>query len=351
MIDFTNIKSWKIGNTEIAKAAINGVVVWQKKVDPYSEPFYVEDISGADNTLSIVKATNKAPTLTVQKSTDGVNWSNIGSTSTTAITATIPANGKLYLRCTTNAWSLYSYNSNRIKASARHNIGGNILSLLYGDNFKQYSTLPNTSFQFSELFQQDTYLVDTKDVALPSNATGNCYYKMFYGCTSLVSTPDLPATDLSTAGSCYSSMFQGCTSLTYAPELPATSLSGGCYASMFSDCTALDHVSPFMLPATNMVNQCYTNMFNGCTSLVNAPELPATILADNCYDSMFQGCTSLNEVIMMAIEWDMSDTSNWLNGVSETGTFGVNPNAEYDPYEYVGDPSGIPQEWEILPVE
>ena len=348
MIDFKNIKSWKIGNTEIAKAAINGVVVWQKKVDPYSEPFYVEDISGADNILSIVKATNDAPTLTVQKSTDGVNWSNMGSASTTAITATIPANGKLYLRCTANAWSLYSYNSNRIKASARHNIGGNILSLLYGANFKQYSTLPNTSFLFPELFQQDIYLVNTKDVALPSNATSNCYYKMFYGCTSLVSTPNLPATDLSTAGGCYSSMFEGCTSLGYAPDLPATTLGGGCYASMFNGCTALNYVSPFMLPAMNMVNQCYTSMFNGCTSLTTAPELPATTIRNRCYNNMFNGCTSLNEVTMMAVEWDMSDTSNWLNGVSESGTFILNKNAIFDPVEYRGNVSGIPQEWEIL---
>lgn len=349
MIDFTNIKSWRIGNTEIAKASINGVVVWQKKDDPYSEPFYVEDISGADNTLSIVKATSSAPTLTVQKSTDGVNWSNIGSTSTTAITATIPANSKLYLRCTTNAWSLYSYNSNRIKASARHNIGGNILSLLYGANFKQYSTLPNTSFLFSELFQRDTYLVNTKDVLLPSNATGNCYYKMFYGCTSLVFTPYLPATDLSTAGGCYSSMFEGCTSLETAPVLPATTLSGGCYAGMFSGCTALDFVLPFMLPAMNMVNQCYTSMFYGCTSLTTAPELPATTIRDSCYNNMFNGCTSLNEVMMMAEEWDMSDTYNWLNGVSESGTFILNKNATFDPVDYVGDASGIPQEWEIVP--
>lgn len=348
MIDFKNIKSWKIGNTEIAKASINGVVVWQKKDDPYSEPFYVEDISGADNTLSIVKATNNAPTLTVQKSTDGVNWSNIGSTSTTAITATIPANGKLYLRCTANAWSLYSYNSNRIKASARHNIGGNILSLLYGANFNQYSTLPNTAFLFPELFQRDTYLVDTKDVALPSNAASTCYYSMFNGCTSLVSTPNLPATDLSTADSCYQYMFGGCTSLKDAPELPATSLSAGCYASMFNGCTALDFIPPFMLPATNMVNQCYASMFNGCTSLTTAPELLATTIGNGCYNDMFNGCTSLNEVTMMAVEWDMSDTFNWLNDVSETGTFILNKNATYDLEEYRGNASGIPREWEIL---
>ena len=64
---------------------------------------------------------------------------------------------------------------------------------------------------------------------------------------------------------CYDSMFYGCTSLIIAPALPATTL---------SIC-------------------CYTYMFYGCTSLVTAPALPATTLASFCYNSMFYGCTSL----------------------------------------------------------
>lgn len=36
----------------------------------------------------------------------------------------------------------------------------------------------------------------------------NCYYSMFYGCTGLTSAPELPATTL--AANCYYSMFHGC---------------------------------------------------------------------------------------------------------------------------------------------
>lgn len=37
-------------------------------------------------------------------------------------------------------------------------------------------------------------------------------------------------------------MFYGCTSLTTAPELPATTLVSSCYASMFRGCTSLNYI-------------------------------------------------------------------------------------------------------------
>ena len=55
---------------------------------------------------------------------------------------------------------------------------------------------------------------------------------MFYGCTSLINAPELPATNL--AKYCYQSMFNGCTSLIEAPsKLPAITLTEYCYSSMF----------------------------------------------------------------------------------------------------------------------
>ena len=118
-----------------------------------------------------------------------------------------------------------------------------------------------------------------------------CYTSMFYGCTSLVQAPKLPATTLYRG--CYNSMFRGCTSLTQAPELPATTLASHCYNYMFSGCTSLTKAPE--LPATTLAEYCCGSMFYGCTSLVQAPKLPATTLAYGCYDYMFSGCTSLTQ--------------------------------------------------------
>ena len=173
---------------------------------------------------------------------------------------------------------------------------GNVMSLLYGDNFKGQITI-REQCAFCFLFhdkdkdgEKTCGIVNAKDLSLPATTlTEGCYYYMFQNCTSLITAPELPATTL--VDFCYSGMFYGCTSLINALELPATTLAQGCYYSMFSGCTALVTVPE--LSATTLADFCYEGMFQGCTSLVTAPELPATILTSQCYENMFKGCTSL----------------------------------------------------------
>ena len=173
-------------------------------------------------------------------------------------------------------------------STAGFEIEGNIMSLIYGDDFiDKIELAENDTFS---IFSVCTGLTSAENLILPATTLkDDCYYSMFYYCTSLVTAPELPATTL--ADGCYYSMFEGCTSLVTAPELPATTLASNCYSNMFAGCTSL--VTAPELPATTLALGCYAEMFSGCTSLTTAPELPATTLADNCYYSMFSGCTSL----------------------------------------------------------
>ena len=171
---------------------------------------------------------------------------------------------------------------------------GNVMSLLYGDDFKGKTTIEN-DYTFASLFSnfdkvKTCEVVNAKNLSLPATTLASyCYQYMFHGCTSLTTAPELPATTL--ASYCYTGMFYGCTSLTSAPELPATTLASYCYHRMLEDCTSLTTAPA--LPATTLASYCYQYMFQGCTSLTVAPELPATTLASYCYTGMFYGCTSL----------------------------------------------------------
>lgn len=151
--------------------------------------------------------------------------------------------------------------------------------------------LPATTladFCYYNMFRSCTSLTAAPE--LPATTLAEyCYYLMFYYCTSLTVAPELPATTL--ANDCYESMFRLCTSLTVAPELPATTLAESCYECMFYDCTKLTTAPK--LPATTLANFCYRYMFWNCPNLTMAPELPATTLARYCYANMFYGCTSL----------------------------------------------------------
>ena len=192
-------------------------------------------------------------------------------------------------------------------------------------------------------------LYRTNDFATYNTAIRDAFRNLFSGCTSLTKAPALPATTL--YGDCYRDMFNGCTSLIKAPELPATTLANYCYAGMFNGCTSL--VDTPVLPATTLAQYCYFWMFSNCTSLVESPELTATTLADNCYTSMFYGCSSLNEVrchMPPAISAEDIPTYTgdgstlslvqWLEGVSSTGTFYTNGDADWP-----SGPSGIPTGW------
>ena len=250
----------------------------------YSEPFYVEDISGSDNTLSIRKNRDSDYILIIEKSLDGKTWSVIGRTSTDGITATVPANGKLYLRCNTDTWSHTGYNlfCHYINCSSQFNVGGNMMSLLYGNTF----TGEETTF--------------------PSRSTDNFNY-LFYNSTTLVSAENLllPATTLTQ--SCYNGLFQNCTSLTTAPALPATTLAVSCYERLFQNCTSLTTAPA--LPATTLAPTCYNGTFLNCTALTAAPELPAATLVNRCYESIFFGCSSLTYIKVGFTAWPSTSSS------------------------------------------
>ena len=280
-------------------------------------------------------------------------------------------------------------------SDCRFDVQGNPMSLLYGDDFIGQTDLTGKDYTFCRLFsdydeENECLVVNAKNLSLPATTlTERCYNEMFYGCTSLTTAPELPATILASscyqsmffgciglttapvlpattlASNCYYYMFYGCTGLTTAPELPATTLTDSCYGGMFQDCTSLTtapelpattlatrcYYSMFNgctslttapeLPATTLESYCYSNMFNGCTSLTTAPVLPATTLESSCYNYIFKGCTSLNYIkAMFTTTPSGTYTSNWVYGVSATGTFVKNSAATWAATGVNGVPIG-----------
>ena len=182
------------------------------------------------------------------------------------------------------------YGIGTFSSSNKFNVSGNIMSLLYGDDFNGLTSLDGNDYALYDLFKGCNGLIDTFNLILPATTLAECCYSnMFTKCANLTTVPELPATTLKYA--CYFAMFYHCTSLTTAPELPVTTLAEKCYGNMFSGCTSLTTAPE--LPATTLVDSCYYGMFSSCTNLTTAPELPATTLASSCYECMFSGCTSL----------------------------------------------------------
>jgi len=136
-----------------------------------------------------------------------------------------------------------------VATDIQYNISGNIMSLLYGDDFKN-KTILDQDLVFSEMFASQNVL-NAGNLVLPATTlTQECYSYMFADCNNLITAPLVPATTL--APSCYSRMFAGCISL-YTPQyhLPATTLADGCYTEMFNNTSisqfkvdAVSHIDP-----------------------------------------------------------------------------------------------------------
>jgi hypothetical protein len=230
----------------------------------------------------------------------------------------------------------------RFTINKKCNLEGNCMSLLFGDDAVNNNSLFGKNYAFYGLFSGCKYIIQVSETFLPATSLApSCYYYMFQNCSSLTTAPELPATTVSS--SCYGFMFFNCTSLTTAPELPATTLASYCYRFMFSNCTSLTTAPE--LPATTLIQYCYDGMFSSCTSLTTAPELSATTLANYCYNGMFSGCKKLNYIKMLATNISAkSCLSDWVYGVSSTGTFVKNP----DMTSLSTGNSGIPSGWTVV---
>ena len=169
--------------------------------------------------------------------------------------------------------------------TATFDITGNIMSLIYGDNFVGETTMSG-SYNFCSLFKQSK-VVSAENLILPATSLTEC---------------------------CYRAMFSKCTTLEVAPALPATTLGAYCYYYMFEEC-----------------------------AITFAPELLAPTLVSNCYGNMFKSCTSLNYILCLAVDKSASGClTNWVSNVSPTGTFIKEADVEW-----TTGASGIPSGWVV----
>ena len=291
----------------------------------------------ADNSSVQLTAVGSAPAVTLVKSFDGVNWEDYA----VGEVIDLPSVGDfVYLAAgeggnNTFGSSVRKYHKFVIKG--RISATGDITSIRRAD--LEQTTL--ATYCYYSMFRGCTGLTSAPE--LPATTlVDNGYASMFNGCTGLTSAPELPATTL--ARRCYQYMFRGCTGLTIAPELPATTLAVGCYQNMFYGCTGL--TSAPELPATTLADGCYQYMFRGCTGLTIAPELPATTLVGSSYYSMFEGCTNLSLIKVRLTAWGEGQTTSWVSGVSQTGTF-YKPSAL--PAEY--GTARIPTGWTVVNID
>jgi hypothetical protein len=244
-MNFGNVKNWVIPQGNVKKVMDSqNRIIWEKA--DYTEPFYVENITQNNETLSIQKDNNIAPTLTIEYSLDKSTWSTLGNTSTNSLTYSLNPGDKLYLRCNTTKWADYiegegvTYGNNTITGVSK--VGGNIMSLLYGNSFTGNEVaLRDVQDEFKNIFSNNTSLQSADSLLLPATTLHlRSYMNMFENCTNLTSAPDLNPTIL--ANDSCAQMFEGCSSLQHGPMIYAQKLESASCIQMFVNCTSLNYI-------------------------------------------------------------------------------------------------------------
>lgn len=292
---------------------------------------YLKFTAEADNSTIVLNSVSNPDIKYSLNDGEWTQWDYSAITLNTGDTVRMKGNNS-------NGFSFSTSSYNRFKMTGKIGASGNIMSLLYEDDFEGKLTIP-CDYCFNNLFRNCTALTTAPE--LPATTlTNGCYFSMFLYCTSLTTAPELPATTLTE--NCYERMLRHCTSLTTAPELPSTTLAYSCYNNMFAECASLTTAPK--LPATTLDSYCYCAMFMDCTSLTTGPELPATTLYPDCYLNMFNGCTKLNYIKMLATDINVYECLDcWVDGVPSGGTFVKHPDMTSLPW----GTDGIPYGWTV----
>lgn len=360
--------------------------IMKGKITSDGKYFTVESLSD-NNVISFVFGPNQTIVSKFQVSLNkGITWSEeiTVSVNSNTILGTLNTGEHMLIKGTNNtickAYNNASYNT-VFTTIGEVNVSGNMLSLLYGDNFTEYDKCTSANYVFSWFFSGSN-IIDASNLYVPYGVGYGTFYRFFSDSAKLKYPPKILHCDPTgkiLSGAMYTAGFSGCTSLIAVPELPATTLNSSCYQQLFSGCTSLRDVSNLKLnamvmsgncyyqmfyntriseapelPATTLASGCYQSMFSWCPNLVKAPELPAKTLVANCYNSMFWATRSLNYVKCLATDISATDcTKNWIgyssNGyLQSSGIFIRDINTNW-PTNAAGTyvTSGIPINWEV----
>ena len=261
---------------------------------------------------------------------NGSTWNTITSGSGDKTIATINSGDTMWIKCETNYWATGWNKYNNFYSTKNIKAYGNVMSLLYGDNYATATTI-NGEYALVGLFfgttsateGTNTTLVSAKNLVFPATTIKKgCYNGMFRTCSNLTEGPKvLPATTLYM--DCYASMFEGCTSLVEGPEISATTI------ATTGDTGSIARM--FCMNRNSMVTAAMTK----------APIIRVTNLnfAGGTCKELFKGNGNLTEVTVLTEGTNLS-FENWLASVAAIGVI-KKPSTT----TFTSGANGLPSGW------
>ena len=187
-----------------------------KHVSRYNKKYYKEYLTFNVTTNGSIywKASDANSTKTISYSKDfGMTWTAITST-TAGVSISVSSGDTVMFKGDNVTYGNDTYYNTFSGTTCQFNLDGNIMSLLFNDNFAYKKMLPS-NYTFRNLFMGCTGLTSAENFVLPSTAlTEGCYMYMFSGCSSLNYIKCL-ATDISATNCTYNWVYDVSSSGTF----------------------------------------------------------------------------------------------------------------------------------------
>lgn len=247
--DISTISSVYVGNTQYNVIYYGGTKIWPSgsvtppsPVHDYSLDYFTITSLDDNNEIQLMSENEYGyQTFSILASTDGgETWTEVLESYYGREIATLNEGESVIIKKGSEAWGAEDIQP-YFASTGRYSVSGNIMSLIYGDNFTgQTQFLSGSTNVFQYMFHENSYLIDAQYLILPATTlVEGCYQGMFYYCASLTTAPELPATTL--ANYCYSQMFCACSALNYikclATDISATNSTVGWVSGVASSGT------------------------------------------------------------------------------------------------------------------
>ena len=279
------IKKIFYGNTEIKKVYNGNTEVWSG-----DDPFITLKSDTQFTVYHKPAAAGEINNGTLQYSTDKTSWTNwnVSSASSSSTTISSSASGYLYLRQlngTKFGRTLQFENATNLE------IIGDIRTLLNYENFANITICSNACFR--NMFKSNTFLVNADKLKiLFSVYENNSLFAMFYGCSNLITTPEMCDCQIKDNAVCQ--MFYNCSNIIKTPKnLRFTTItkSASYYPpcqSVFSGCTKLETVVPITVTSISTPSTTdFASMYYKCTSLKQVNALYVTNITNAVFGQMY----------------------------------------------------------------
>jgi hypothetical protein len=174
LAQFSSIEG-KLTNAEDQKWSIQSI--------DYSKKYFTIQSLEDNNTITFTKYNQNSNKIIadkpIQYSKDLTTWNNISFVTDNSSQIVLNSGDKLYLKGTNSTYgeliSSFYMSAANIQSSGNIDVMGNIMSLIYGDNFENNNTI--SSYRtFTNLFRNNNKLTNAKDLVLPTmSLTTGCY--------------------------------------------------------------------------------------------------------------------------------------------------------------------------------